>query len=276
LDADTRAETPSQQRRRTGQSGTERGRQLDGVRMLIIGASSGIGEACARAAHAEGARIAVAARRVDRLEALAHQLNGAAHVLDVADYAAVKTVVRDVAENFGGIDVIVFTSVVVPLAHVEHVDAATWAHAFAVNAIGPAVVLRDALPFLSRDAVIVVASTHDVGRPRAGVSAYNASKAALDEILTSWRTEHPHLRVVRVAVGPTDDTEILRGADRDLLDELFERWEINGQASFEMSRAADVAGTIVSLIAAARANPSVITEVVKLAPCPGTPHTSEQ
>jgi NAD(P)-dependent dehydrogenase (short-subunit alcohol dehydrogenase family) len=247
--------------------GTVTGRgQLDGVRTLVIGASSGIGRAFALAAHEQGARIAVAARRDELLTQLAGEVGGSAHHLDVSDMRAVATVVHDVAEQFGGIDAIVFTSVVVPLARVEHVEAATWMNAFAVNAIGPAMVIREALPHLSDDAVIVVASSHDVGRPRAGVSAYSASKAALNEIIASWRREHPFLRVVRVAVGPTDDTEILRGADQDLLAELFGVWELHGQSHPATSRAADVAGTLVSLIHAARTNPSVVTEVVKLAP----------
>ena len=57
-----------------------------------------------------------------------------------------------------------------------------------------------------------------------GVAAYGASKAALDEILHSWRSEHPELSIMRVGIGPTQDTEILRGADRDLLAQLFKSW----------------------------------------------------
>lgn len=239
---------------------------LEGVRTLVIGASSGIGEAFARAAQANGARVAIAARRLDRLTEIAAELGARAHALDISDFPAVGTVVAGVAEELGGLDAVVLTSVVVPLARIEHVDAATWAHAFAVNAIGPAVVMREALPHLSKNATIVVTSSHDVGRPSPGVSAYSASKAALDEILTSWRTEHPNLGVVRVAVGPTDDTEILRGADRDLLAELLDGWHGNRYGRTEMSSAADVAATLVSLIVTARTHPSVLPEVVRLAP----------
>ncbi len=57
--------------------------------------------------------------------------------------------------------------------------------------------------------VVLITSSHDVGRPRAGVAAYNASKAALNEILRSWRSEHPDLAIVQVGIGPTEDTEIL-------------------------------------------------------------------
>ena len=113
---------------------------------------------------------------------------------------------------------------------------------------------------------MLIASSRDVGRPRAGVAAYDASKAALDEILHSWRSEHPDLSIIRVGMGPTKDTEILRGADRDPLDEMFRSWVANGQLPAQMSALADVANTLVSLVTTAYANPTVVPEVVLLAP----------
>lgn len=241
-------------------------KQLADLRTLVVGASSGIGREFALAARAHGARVAVAARRTEVINELAAEIGGCAYQLDVSDPVAIKAVVDAVAATLGGIDVVFFSSGVVPFARVEHVDADTWTHAFAVNAIGPALVIRAALPHLSRGAVIVVASSAEVGHPRAGTAPYSASKAALDEILRSWRGEHPELAVIRVAVGHTADTEILRGADRDLLSELYPEWETRGQVPKKMSRAADVATAIVSVIAGARNSPTVVSEVVQLAP----------
>lgn len=98
------------------------------------------------------------------------------------------------------------------------------------------------------------------------MAAYHASKAALDEILRSWRAEHPELAVIRVSVGPTCDTEILRGADRDLLADLYRAWARAGQIPDEMSTVNDVANAMLSLIAISRANPTVVSEIVHLAP----------
>jgi NAD(P)-dependent dehydrogenase (short-subunit alcohol dehydrogenase family) len=237
--------------------------------MLIIGASSGIGMALARAAHSRGARVALAARRIDILTKLAEELEGSAYELDVSDPRAVETVVGEVAAKFGEIDAVVFTSASVPFALVEDTDVTTWLHTFAVNAVGASHVLRTALPHLAPDAVALVASTHDVGRPRAGAGAYHASKAALDEILRSWRAEHPTLPVIRVSIGPTADTEILRGADRDLLAELYRTWAQEGQLPAKMSAVDDVANALLSFIAIARANPTVVTDVVHLVPRAG-------
>lgn len=237
-----------------------------GLRLLVVGASSGIGHAVATSAASLGAKVAVAARRMDLLNELATAIGGFAFELDVADSASIGPVVDAAAEALGGLDAVVFTSTVIPFAHIEDTDVVTWMHAFSVNTVGANNVLRAALPHLSEDGVVLVASNNDVGRPRAGVAAYGASKAALDEILLAWRNEHPELSIVRVGIGPTQDTEILRGADRELLSQLMKSWVEHGQLPEQMSQLQDVANTLVSLVMAAVANPSVVPEVVQLAP----------
>jgi NAD(P)-dependent dehydrogenase (short-subunit alcohol dehydrogenase family) len=203
---------------------------------------------------------------MDLLNELATAIGGFAFELDVADSASIGPVVEAAAEALGGLDAVVFTSTVIPFAHIEDTDVVTWMHAFSVNTVGANNVLRAALPHLSENGVVLVASNNDVGRPRAGVAAYGASKAALDEILLAWRNEHPELSIVRVGIGPTQDTEILRGADRELLSQLMKSWVEHGQLPEQMSQLQDVANTLVSLVMAAVANPSVVPEVVQLAP----------
>ena len=237
-----------------------------GLRLLVVGASSGIGHAVATSAAKRGAKVAVAARRMDLLTALADDIGGTAFELDVEDPAAITRVVDSAADVLGGLDAVVFTSTVVPMAHIEDTDVATWIHAFSVNTLGANGVVRAALPHLSENGVVLVASSNDVGRPRAGVAAYDASKAALEQILRSWRGEHPELCIVRVGMGPTQDTEILRGADRELLAQLFESWVAHGQLPAQMSLLEDVANALVSLVDLAYRNPTVVPEVVQLAP----------
>lgn len=244
------------------------GRPADatGLRLLVVGASSGIGHAVATSAAARGAKVAVAARRMDLLNELAKSIDGSAFELDVERPGDIEGVVADAVAALGGLDAVVFTSTVVPFAYIEDTDLTTWVHAFAVNTVGANNVLRAALPHLSDNGVVLVASSRDVGRPRAGVAAYDASKAALNEILRSWRSEHPELSIITVGIGPTEDTEILRGADRDLLAELFKSWVEHGQLPAQMSALDDVANTLVSVVTMAHANPSVVPEVVQLAP----------
>ncbi|WP_166905538.1 SDR family oxidoreductase [Mycobacterium sp. DL440] len=237
-----------------------------GLRLLVVGASSGIGHAVAVSATERGAKVAVAARRIDLLNSLAEAIDGFAYELDVEDSAAISRVVNDAADALGGLDAVVFTSTVIPFAYIEDTDVATWLHAFSVNTLGANNVLRAATPRLSENGVVLVASSYDVGRPRAGVAAYSSSKAALDEILNSWRIEHPELSLIRVGVGPTDDTEILRGADRDLLGQLVKTWVAQGALPARMSALRDVANTLVSLVTTAYENPTVVPEIVQLAP----------
>lgn len=237
-----------------------------GLRLLVVGASSGIGHAVATSAAERGATVAVAARRTHLLKQLAEDIGGFAFELDVEDSVAITRVVAEAVDALGGLDAVVFTSTAVPFARIEDTDVSTWLHAFNVNTLGANNVLRASLPFLSENGVALIASSHDVGRPRAGVAAYGASKAALDEILHSWRSEHPELSLIRVGIGPTEDTEILRGVDRDLLSVLFKSWVAHGQLPEQMSALRDVANTLVSLVTTAFANPSVVTEVVQLSP----------
>ncbi len=81
--------------------------KLEGLRVLVTGATSGIGRACAMRLHREGATVLLAGRRQDRLEALAKELGARCHtaVLDIRDHEAVEALAR--AETTGEIDVLV-------------------------------------------------------------------------------------------------------------------------------------------------------------------------
>ncbi len=240
---------------------------MSAQRVVVVGASSGIGRAVAAAAAAAGARVAVAARRREELERLAADIRGSAHVLDIGDASAIPAVVETIAEELTGIDVLFISSAVMPLSLVEDTSAETWARVMAVNATGPSLVLAAALPYLTPGAVVLIASSDGVGHPRKGLAAYSASKAALDEILTSWRAEHPDLRLVRLIVGPTIGTDISREMSPDVVMPLVEHWAANGQLPGAVSTPADVATTVLALIEGLRRSPSLVTDVVRLAAC---------
>ncbi|MFC5477837.1 SDR family oxidoreductase [Massilia suwonensis] len=85
---------------------------LSGKRVIVTGASRGIGLAIARAFAAEGARVAICARGGEALQAAARELAGGTHwviarEVDVTDTAGVQAFVAEVAESWGGIDVLV-------------------------------------------------------------------------------------------------------------------------------------------------------------------------
>ncbi len=81
--------------------------RLDGRVALVTGASSGLGVRFAQVLAGAGARVALAARRIERMEPLAAELGGAAWALDVSDVAAVRRVAAAVEERFGPIEILV-------------------------------------------------------------------------------------------------------------------------------------------------------------------------
>src|SRR5262249_5977875 len=113
---------------------------LEGRKAIVTGASSGIGEATARALAAEGATIALGARRSDRLEALASEIsNGSPHhpfSVDVGDEAAATTFVEDAAEAMGGLDILINNAGVMLLGPLQGADPEQWRTMVSVNVLG--------------------------------------------------------------------------------------------------------------------------------------------
>jgi NAD(P)-dependent dehydrogenase (short-subunit alcohol dehydrogenase family) len=236
---------------------------LAGRKVLVVGASSGVGRAIGLAAAAEGARVAFAARRTELL-ATAVEEAGAAHIAvpcDVTSAASTEEVVAVVADAFDGLDTVVYATGIDPLVRMEDVDADRWSNLFATNVIGASLIIRAALPFLRpvHGCAMLISAT-SVGRPLPGMGAYATSKAALEELARAWRSEHPDVSFSTVAIGMTLGTGVIDGWDGDLLGELSPLWEGRGHL-FDNGpgymSCPEVAETIVSLLAAPTFLPDV-------------------
>lgn len=150
-------------------------RDLDGLKMLIIGAGSGIGAAFAQMAHAEGARTytadLVAGDDIDR-------------AVDVADDRQRRELVDSAVDSLKGLDVLVSTAGIARFGPIAQLEPATYAETFAVNVIGIAAIAGYARPALAQSdnaSIITVASA--IGAlPYAGSAAYGTSKAALIQV----------------------------------------------------------------------------------------------
>lgn len=206
--------------------------ELAGLRLLVVGASSGIGRAIGLAAAAGGARVAFAARRRQLLEETAEQAGRecTAVEVDVSDEATVDGAVSTTVTRLGGLDAVVYATGSSPLVKLQDADGEIWRTVLQTNAAGAGLVLRAALPHLRRAprGRVAVLSSHSVEDPWPGLVPYVVSKAALDALVHGWRAEVPDVPITRVVVGPTM-TEFAQRWDDGLAAELFDRWAREGR-----------------------------------------------
>ena len=157
---------------------------FSGKRVWIIGASSGIGEACAQALIKAGAKVALSSRRVERLNTLAALGNTEQSLvlpLDVTDDAQLKNSYQSILRTWGGIDLLLFVSgVYVPL-RADNFDIGTAEQTIDANLLGPmravALVLPEMLKVHAGHIAIVGSVAGYSGLPKA--LAYGPSKAAI-------------------------------------------------------------------------------------------------
>jgi NAD(P)-dependent dehydrogenase (short-subunit alcohol dehydrogenase family) len=226
---------------------------LDGRRVVVVGASSGIGRALAIGAGGAGARVAMAARRLDLVEEAAAEIRAAggearAWRCDVTEGADIARLVAEAAEWMGGIDVLLYMSGSSPLVRVADASAALWHEMLATNLVGAALVLGAALEDLraSQDPVVVV-TTHSMGEPWPWLGVYGATKAALAEMARGLRSEEPRLRVLCVAVGNTA-TSFADNWDPEVATQAFEQWAAGGLLRYEVLQAQEMADAIMAAV----------------------------
>ena len=227
--------------------------RLEGTVALVTGASSGIGEATALALAAEGARVAVAARRRSRLDELAARIGADSEALvietDVTDEASVRAMVARTVEQFGRLDTLINNAGVMLLGPIEGAPVEEWRRMVELNVLGLLYCTHAALPHLlaaaqqdPRHVADVVNVSSVAGRvARQGSGVYNATKFGVAAFSESLRQEvtRRHVRVSLVEPGATR-TE-LAGHNRP---EVIKTISANfGQT--ELMQAEDIAESIV-------------------------------
>src|SRR5689334_5257637 len=111
--------------------------RLDGTVALVTGASSGIGEATARALAAQGAKVAIAARRRDRLEALASELGDALVIeADITQREDATGAVETTVSELGRLDTVINNAGVMLLGDAEQAPLEEWERMVAINVQG--------------------------------------------------------------------------------------------------------------------------------------------
>lgn len=232
---------------------------LEGRRVLVVGASAGIGRAFAVRAARGGARVAMAARRADQLDSAISDGGGTGSVI-VADLRIPDDCARlggTAAAELGEIDLVFLAAGASVLAWVDEASHHDWSVALETNVVGVNLVIGAVLPALAPGAIVAACSSESVGHPHAGLVTYGASKAALEESLRGWRVEHPELRFTCVGVGATMPTEFGASWDAEKLGLAMEIWASTGQAKADMMRTDDVAEVLAGTFAVALAHPGV-------------------
>ena len=184
---------------------------------VVTGASSGIGAATARALHAEGFHVVCAARRTERIEALAAEIDGTAVTCDVTDADSVQALVAVVETLGGALDVLVNNAGgAFGAAPVSEADVDAWRRMYDVNVIGLVQVTRALLPaLLVAPAGIVCNVGSTAGRVAyEGGGGYTAAKHGTQVVTETLRLElyDQPVRVVEVAPGMvrTDEFALVR------------------------------------------------------------------
>ncbi|MBV9422745.1 MAG: SDR family NAD(P)-dependent oxidoreductase [Solirubrobacterales bacterium] len=230
---------------------------LEGTVALVTGASSGIGEVTALALAEQGAAVALAARRVDRLDALAERIRqqgGTALVLeaDVTDEGQAREAVERTASELGRLDILINNAGVMLLGPAVGAPLEEWQRMVRVNVDGVLYCAYAALPHLlsaaengSRGVTDMVNISSVAGRvTRAGSAVYNLTKHGVGAFSEALRQEVAgrHVRVSVIEPGATD-TELRSHNRPEIQEQIQARF-----ADVERLRAEDIADAILYVI----------------------------
>ena len=200
----------------------------------MLGASSGIGAAVAEIAGEAGARLALAARRKDRLDGVAAKLRGRnaeAHVFacDVARDSDCRSAVDGAVAALGGIDALLYAPGISPLVLLEEATREAWREVLDTNLIGASQITAAALPHLraTRGRAVYIGS-YSARQTLPGISLYSVSKLALSGLVASWRMEHPDVDFTHVVLGNTVGTEFAASWGPEKIARITKGWVERG------------------------------------------------
>ena len=186
---------------------------LENQNALVVGGGTGMGEAIALALAAEGAKVAVAGRRQEKLDAVSKQAEGKilAHTVDVAERESVKTLFDWAGAQFGGqLHLLVnCAGVNIPKRSMSELAPGDWDKVIAINATGAFNCMHFGLPLMRphrTGLVINISSTSGKRAAPLGGLAYNASKFAMAAIGTSASEDERGngIRVTTIFPGEVD------------------------------------------------------------------------
>ncbi len=182
---------------------------IKGKVVVITGASSGLGEATARLLSAQGARLVLGARRIDRLRSLADELTGSggkalAVTTDVTHYDQVKKLVDAAVQTHGRIDVMINNAGLMPSSPLERLKIEDWDRMIDVNIKGVLYGIAAALPYMKQQKAGHIINVSSVAghKVRAGAAVYAATKHAVRALSEGLRLEVKPYNIRTTVISP--------------------------------------------------------------------------
>ncbi len=248
-------------------------------RTVVVGASSGLGRCIGVGLARHGDRVALLARRRQRIEAAAQEAGPNAFAIgcDVTDEASCRSAIRAAADALGGIDNLIYTPAVGPLVRMVDTDAETWRRVFDTNVIGAALVTAAAVPHLTASAgkaVYLSSPAGTFGPPWPGLGAYGVSKAALERLVEAWRAEHPDIGFTCLIAGECAggegdaQTGMTIGWDMDLAMKAHPLWSSRGCMPGKLMPVEDLVEVVHTIL---RTNSATSMPVVVARGAPASP-----
>jgi NADP-dependent 3-hydroxy acid dehydrogenase YdfG len=207
--------------------------ELSNQVVAVTGASSGIGEAIAVACAREGAAVALAARRIERIEALAERIvadggRAIAVETDVGDEEQAKAFVRRAHSELGGLDVLVNNAGAMLLGPIENAPTDEWRRMIDANVYGVLYCTHAALPLMKEQGSGHIVNISSVaGRvARAGTGVYNLTKFGIGAFSESLRQEAVPMGVKVTVIEPgAVATELPMHNRPEVLTEMAKRFQ---------------------------------------------------
>lgn len=182
---------------------------IEGKVVVITGASSGLGEATARHLAVEGATVVLGARRVERIKALADELNGRggkalAIQTDVTDSNHVKAMVDTAVQAYGRIDVMINNAGLMPLSPLDRLRIDEWDRMIDVNIKGVLYGIAAALPYMKEQKAGHIINVSSVAghKVRPGNAVYAATKHAVLALSEGLRMEVKPYNIRTTVISP--------------------------------------------------------------------------